>query len=295
VIIGGIVGSNSDGYVTNCENQGKIEGINEKVGGICGYNLGTIQTSTNKKEIKSGCITGGICGYNEGIIDSCYNTAKVESTDGIVLSDGEASNSFSGGITGVNNGTINKCMNEGEVSGIKGLIAGIAGRNYGTVSYCCNSGNVTGSLVTGGIVGNNRGHIEYVYNIGNEIKGIESSHIGGIAGNQNTTSDAYIKYAYNTAKVSGTSNIGGIIGTVYVGTVSNVYNIGTINASTTTNVGQIYGSTYNTSSITNSDSTTEATMKNWTQTQINSNIGSGFIKKTNSLPIFNITVKNITF
>ena len=99
-----------------------------------------------------------------------------------------------------------------------------------------------------------------------------------------------MQYAYNKSKIIGYKEVGGIIGSLVTGTVSNTYNIGTIQAGSTINVGNVSGYTTNSNMLTYSGSTTESTMKGWNQTTINSNIGSGFVKKTNSLPILNVTI-----
>ena len=48
------------------------------VGGVCGYNEGTITSCYNEGTVSgSGDCVGGVCGYNEGTITNCYNTAAV--------------------------------------------------------------------------------------------------------------------------------------------------------------------------------------------------------------------------
>lgn len=148
-------------------------------------------------------------------------------------------------------------------------------------------------MVVGGVVGNNRKKIEYVYNIAEEIKA-KDGDVGGISGNQNIQNNASISYVYNISKITGTTNLGGIVGGFFIGTVNRAYNIGILNTSLTTNIGQIGGIKYNISAITNSSGTTESEMKGWSESTITTNLGN-FVKKDNSLPILNITVRDITF
>lgn len=162
----------------------------------------------------------------------------------------------------------------------------------GTITYCCNKGKATADIAVGGIAGNNKGNIEYVYNIAEEIKALRM-HAGGIVGTQNVKSTSSIKYAYNASKISGNSSVGGILALFNIGTVENTYNMGVVNATSNVDVGQIIGGgTAGTPS--NSKPVTEAEMKGWNQATINSNL-QNFVKKENSLPILNITVRNVTF
>lgn len=179
------------------------------------------------------------------------------------------------------------------------VCGGIVGRNNSTgiVSYSCNLGNVTANKVVGGIVGNNRGQIIYTYNMAEEIKAITTemnSNVGGISGNQNTQSSASISYSYNTGKITGNTQLGGIVGAMASGTVDKTYNLGILNTVNTSDVGQIAGLKYNTSAIKNSNKVTQSDMKSWSQSTVSTNLGN-FIKHTNSLPILNITIKDITY
>lgn len=252
--------------------------------------------------IQAQYVVGGITGRSESdsVITECYNSGSILSMGNVA--DEETSGaplvSPTGGIAGNSQGTITRCVNQGNIEALYRVVGGIAGRNNnGTVSYCCNLGKVSGELVVGGIVGNNRGSVMYVYNRAEEIKTIIGGgcDLGGIVGNQNTTNNAYVKYAYNTAKITSKNGLGGIIGNVVVGTIDRTYNLGTLNTvATTGDVGQIAGGKYNVSAITNSSKTTENEMKGWSQATITTNLGQ-FVKTENDLPILNITVRGITF
>ena len=165
---------------------------------------------------------------------------------------------------------------------------------YGSVSYCCNLGNVTGKSINAGIVGNNRKHVSYVYNKAQIKILITENAAGGIAGTQAVDSSSYIRYAYNSGKIVGYSPIGGIVGSLKQGIVSNTYNMGILDTTETISVGQIGGHINDSTAITNSKGTTESEMKGWSQATITTNLGQ-FVKKENSLPILNITIRDITF
>lgn len=74
---------------------------------------------------------GGIVGYNAGSVTACCNASTVTGIDSV------------GGITGGGLGTVSDCYNVGAVTASGQNAGGIAG-NGGTVSYCYNVGAVTG-------------------------------------------------------------------------------------------------------------------------------------------------------
>ena len=202
MFIGGIVGYNR-GTIENCSVSGSVSGT-YAVGGIVGYNDGTISTCNNKGKVsgtEAECV-GGIAGRNDGTISACYNIGEISGTDSV------------GGIAGCNYGTIENCSVSGSVSGIFN-VGGIAGYNGGTISGCNNKGKVSGTEAeyVGGIAGFSYGTISACYNIG-EILGYEE--VGGIAGgNDSGLSDGIIISCYNTGNISGTSHVGGIAGYNY--------------------------------------------------------------------------------
>ena len=72
---GGIAGRiNSECLVTNCHNEGKIVGSGGYVGGIVGFNYGTVEYCYNKGEIVSDGGSSGICTVHyKGHVNNCYN------------------------------------------------------------------------------------------------------------------------------------------------------------------------------------------------------------------------------
>ena len=164
------------------------------VGGICGYNYGSITNCHNSGSVantgsgaENGNEVGGICGWNDGSITTCSNSGKV-------VSNGNTSNgntSDVGGICGLNfwqqGGSIENCSNSGDVSvsGVNAYSGGICGYNWGSITTCSNSGKVTGSTGSGsrnsvgGVCGwNYAGSIENCSNSG-EVTG---NSVGGICG-----------------------------------------------------------------------------------------------------------------
>lgn len=119
----------SGGKVSNVRVLDSYFSVNGGVGGVCGYNDGTITNCYNAGMINK--LTddytndfGGVCGYNTGTIIDCYNTGNVSGV------------AFNGGVCGDNSGTIINCYNTGGVSGDY-HVGDICGDNYGaTVTNC---------------------------------------------------------------------------------------------------------------------------------------------------------------
>ena len=96
--------------------------------GLFGYNQGIIKNiGVRESYIKGDSYVGGVCGFNGGTISNCYNTGTVN---------GIGENSNVGGVCGYNEyGTISNCYNSGKVSG-NSYVGGVCGHNYGTISNC---------------------------------------------------------------------------------------------------------------------------------------------------------------
>ncbi len=156
--VGGVAGYNS-GTVLNCYNTGKVEGSGDSVGGVAGYNSGTVSNCYNTGSVRgSGDFVfevGGVVGANHGKVSNCYNTGEVSSS-GDHISD-------VGGVVGNNRGTVSYCYNTGEVSNYDAIVGGVVGGNRGTASNCYNTGAVSGSTYVGGVVGYNLGTISNCY------------------------------------------------------------------------------------------------------------------------------------
>ena len=223
------------------------------VGGVCGFNDGTIENCYNTGDV-SGTGTssygdvyaGGVCGWNTGTIENCYNTGDVSGTTSISATDYV----YVGGVCGFNDGTIENCYNTGDVSSTStdgsGCAGGVCGWNTGTIENCYNTGEVNGASTStfnpvnaGGVCGlNDYGTIENCYNTG-EVSGTGTSsngtvYAGGVCGWNTGT----IQNCYNTRDVSGTSSYGyvyagGVCGCNVFGTIQNCYNTGDVSSTST--------------------------------------------------------------
>ena len=143
---GGVCGVNY-GTVRDCKNTGSVRGFST-IGGVCGLNEkgGIIENSFNEGTVSgtgdNAQQVGGVSGYNNGTIKSCYNTASVSGQESV------------GGVCGFNSvGTITNCFNEGTVSG-QNIVGGVCGNGCGvTTTNCFNKGTVRGQIHVGGVCG----------------------------------------------------------------------------------------------------------------------------------------------
>ena len=212
--MGGIIGQNSYGHISDCNNAGTISGYQ---------------------------YAGGIVGSNSGTVTNCQNTGAVISTYAGI-----------GGIVGRNTGTVTGCTNSANVQG-QWNVGGIIGSGIGTgLSDCTNTGDVTSNTYgAGGVIGyvDTAGTVENCHNEGN-VNG--TYYIGGLVGHHYTGKVTYTKCS-NKGSVEGSSyNIGGLFGRVAAGsTVTKCYNTGDVTCSGTYSVkdnygvGGLAGTTYN--------------------------------------------------
>jgi hypothetical protein len=116
-LVGGLIGSNYYGTVSNCYATGSVTG-DAGVGGLVGENTGTVSRS--------------------------YSIGSVSANERV------------GGLVGKNyNGSVSNCYATGSVSGL-GSAGGLVGWNWeGTVSNSYSTGSVTGGSGAGGLVGSN--------------------------------------------------------------------------------------------------------------------------------------------
>jgi len=224
---GGLVGY-SYGSISNSHATGNVIGTtgSAAVGGLVGYNYGTgtISNSYAAGNLSgTGNHIGGLAGSNYGTIGNSYATGSVL---------GGSSSINVGGLVGVNHGTISNSYATGVVSGgsyVGGLVGYGGGSGKINTSYATGSVNEEGTNGKGfgGLVGYNKGAISNSYATGSVTGGAYSDFVGGLVGYNNagvTTSDIYA-----TGSVSGTENVGGLMG-YNGGTVSNSYATGSVTA-----------------------------------------------------------------
>ena len=145
--VGGVIGYNGSGTVTNCYTTGDVTGTSSVVGGVIGYN-------------------------NSGTVTNCYATGNITGTTEV------------GGVVGNNPGTVTNCYATGNITGTY-YIGGVVGDNSGTVQNCYATGSITGRENVGGIVGrSNSGTVQNNIALNASIRATTSNtyFIGRIVG-----------------------------------------------------------------------------------------------------------------
>jgi prepilin-type N-terminal cleavage/methylation domain-containing protein len=233
--VGGLVGYNKSGSITNCYATGSVSG-NKYTGGLVGYNSTgcAIENCYTTGNVNGVDRTGGLVGENYGPITDCYTTGSVsgnnDRTGGLVgyNESGTIENCYAtgmvigysntGGLVGYNEkGTLTNCYATGSVSGNNNRTGGLVGQNYGTITNCYATGEVTGNSNTGGLVGFNNDAIENCYATGS-VSG-NNNRTGGLVGQNNGT----ITNCYATGEVRGADNTGGLVGQNYSSSITNSY------------------------------------------------------------------------
>lgn len=194
--------ANSNAAIENLTVSGSVRG-NNYTAGIVGYNQGRIENCSNEVSVTAsdGSLqVGGIAGYNTGTILASRNTGAVN----------VGFSTFVGGVAGTNLGTIENCRNAAALCSTSSMLGGITGNNAsdGNIRVCLNNGSITGKSTIGGIAGNNQGRIANVFNRGRIIS--DNGTAGGIAGS--TESSGTVRAALNVARVSGYADTAGVCG-----------------------------------------------------------------------------------
>ncbi len=148
--VGGLVGTSYGGTVTDCNSSATLSG-NGSVGGLVGYNEGSLATSSSSASASGTWCVGGLAGVNGGRISSSYSTSTVSGSDEV------------GGLVGGNGGNISVSYSNGVVWGEE-CVGGLVGSNGdmymgagGPVTNCYSTASVSGSSYVGGLVGYNSG------------------------------------------------------------------------------------------------------------------------------------------
>ena len=260
--VGGLVGLNSGGAVSNSQATGDVTGMDagaengKFVGGLVGYNYGgTISDSHASGTVTGHQNIGGLVGYNYGgTISDSHASGTVtghQNIGGLVgynyggISDSHASGSVSGeksigGLAGVNYGvTISNSHATGRVTGTgtSELIGGLVGYNSGTISNSYATGAVTGDSEVGGLVGTNEGGTISTGHATGDVTGTDrttnSGMIGGLVG-WNLGGGSTIKdNSYATGAVTGHREVGGLVG-MNTGAISTSHATGDVTGTETT-------------------------------------------------------------
>jgi hypothetical protein len=188
----------------------KIAGSSDNTG-LFGVNKGNIRNvHIISGSVSGGIFVGGVCGYNEGSISECSNACPVSGK-------GFEEDTYVGGIcgyNGYNGGEITSCYNTGSVSGDGYEVGGVCGENGHIITACYNTGSVSGTgNYVGGVCGNSsygwyaETVIAACYNTGSVLG--NGNYVGGVCG---SISGGNVNACYNTGSVSGGRYVGGVCG-----------------------------------------------------------------------------------
>ena len=142
--VGGLVGWNIEGTVSNSSSTGSVTGEGS-VGGLLGKNWGTVSDSYFTGTVTGESSVGGLVGHNYGPLSNSYSSGSVSGISG-----------SAGGLVGANGdvGTVSNSYSTASVTSDNN-VGGLVGMNAGTVSNSYSTGSVTGSSNVGGLVGVN--------------------------------------------------------------------------------------------------------------------------------------------
>ena len=184
--VGGLVGENYNGNISNSYSTGNVTGDKWYVGGLVGSNYGTVSNSYSTGNVTGESYVGGLVGSNiYGNISNSYST--------------------------------------GNVTGESNTVGGLVGYNYnGNISNSYSTGNVSGEEQVGGLVGkNDNGNISNSYSTGNVTGELYS--VGGLLGSNSNNGTVSNSYATGSVSINSGSNVGGLLGISSSGSVSDSY------------------------------------------------------------------------
>jgi FlaG/FlaF family flagellin (archaellin) len=192
--VGGLVGFNYKGTVSNSYSTGNVTGESYSVGGLVGFNYkGTVSNSYSTGNVTGESYSvGGLVGDNEGTVSNSYSTGNVT---------GESD--YVGGLVGTNEGTVSNSYSTGNVTGEE-EVGGLVGISNGNISNSYSTGNVTGNKRVGGLIGYNReGTVSNSYSTGS-VSG--DYYVGGLVG----ISNGNISNSYWDTEATGQSSSAGL-------------------------------------------------------------------------------------
>ncbi|MBN2315594.1 MAG: hypothetical protein JXM79_16820 [Sedimentisphaerales bacterium] len=187
------------------------------VGGLVGYNWGSIVSSYSMSSVSGTSSVGGLVGSNMGEVANCHSTGTVHGGARV------------GGLVGENGGNVINCYSKSTVTG-DCLVGGLAGGNlevlpilsgvsvYGSIAQCYSAGAVTGNKDVGGLVGANPGDVIDSYST-SAVTGDRS--VGGLVGTNLVDSRypsggaetfGFVSRCYSIGLVIGNSDVGGLVG-----------------------------------------------------------------------------------
>ena len=155
------------------------------IGGLVGYNDGTVSSSYSSGSVTGALWVGGLVGDNDNTVSSSYSTSNVTGDSSV------------GGLVGVSDRTVSSSYSTSNVIGVD-CVGGLVGQTWGgTVSDSYSTGSVTGNSSVGGLVGHIfLGDVNNSYSTGN-VTGYED--VGGLVG----ANDGFVSNSFWDTETSG--------------------------------------------------------------------------------------------
>lgn len=200
-LVGGIAGFNL-GTIQNSalhSNLGTVQGQYKGIGGIAGVNAGSIQNSLPQNAaVNGGQYVGGVAGINTGTVSGLNGSAAVRGMTEV------------GGAVGANYGTVEAVAAlDATVTATGDYAGGLAGKNIGTgtLQTAAVSGSVQAANYAGGLAGHNAQNAEITDAKTESALSVRASgkYAGGAAGqNEGTvTRGSYQGTVYAAADFAG--------------------------------------------------------------------------------------------
>lgn len=224
--VGGIAGV-SEAEIINATVDVNIQARKRRIGGIAGFNFGSIINGQTKGSIvplsSDVQLVGGIAGFSMGLISVCASSIELKKSPSFWfdVSPSEAymdSYRFHmeiGGIAGDNGGRIEYSYATGEIEGER-VIGGIAGSNTGLIENSYAQTDIIGEKTVGGLVGYIAGrstkiddpivygHVSTSYAANTMLRRNRGEYWGGLigAGGDSTCDNSYWDSELSKMKIS---------------------------------------------------------------------------------------------
>ena len=233
--VGGIVGELTDGTIRFSSNGSQVSG-HDNVGGLAGKLSG---------EAAGGAEEGSTYNIYKSSNNGFYSdTENVEQGYGVIKSTGDNASNVGGLVgslastnkdtTGVEKEAIIKSKSNGQVQGVNNVGGLVGDLKSGTVKWSYNTNEDAvlskNSIVNTSSVG--EGASKY-----GKVTGTEN--VGGIVGNM---AGGKVEESYNAGNVKGSTNVGGVVGNMSGGEITKAYNADNNTVlKTSTNDAEYYG------------------------------------------------------
>lgn len=270
---GGMVGSLSGTSVVSIgQNSGQVFSNSDNTAGIAGYMTDTAEIKDltyNNGQIFGRNNTGGLVGQMlSGKIDSSYNTNEADTLNTYITDMNAAKSQYgkvvgsgdnTGGLVGnMSGGSISNAYNAGNVKGannVGGLVGNMSG---GNIQQAYNADNNTVYYAPGTLDASHEkgaaGYYDFTYG-GEKYVQVRNAKTGEVyyykASDSSKTPISIkdlpkandrvqnIRIAFRDANIEGINNVGGLVGTMSAGSISETYNAGKVIGNI--NVGSIAG------------------------------------------------------